>query len=168
MQPTNYPDRNASLSIRSRAPNGTSPQVRRVMLANRPDRAKLEQRLRSTLHRSGLRFWKNRRPVPELRCEADVVFPGARVCVFVDGCFWHGCTQHFRVPKSNAAWWTEKVRATVERDRRQEAALETHGWTVLRVWEHELAGAQLESKAAEVAMRVGQAGAAHGVNRAKG
>lgn len=80
-------------SIRSRAPRSTSDPVRRVMLANRP-----EPYLRNALHALGLRFWKNRRPIHAMRCEADIVFPARRVCIFVDGCFWHGCPLHFHVP----------------------------------------------------------------------
>ena len=49
-----------------------------------------ELALRRVLHRRGLRYRVHRRPLPDLARQADIVFPGAKVAVFVDGCFWHG------------------------------------------------------------------------------
>jgi DNA mismatch endonuclease, patch repair protein len=72
-----------------------------------------------------------------LHVTADVVFRRARVAVFVDGCFWHVCPLHGTMPKSNRAWWADKLQANVERDRRTDVALAEHGWRVLRIWEHE-------------------------------
>ena|SRR2546421_5990659 len=126
------------LSIRSRAPLASSPTVRRVMRANVGVTTSPERTLRSALHRSGLRFRKDVRPVGDFRCAADIVFPRQKVCVFIDGCYWHGCPVHFKCPRTNADWWKEKIAATVERDQRQTGYLEQQGWTVLRVWEHEI------------------------------
>lgn len=98
-----------------------------------------EQRLRSALHRAGLRFRKEVRVLDGVRT-ADVVFTRAKLCIFIDGCFWHGCPQHFRVPKSNTAWWDEKIKDNMERDRRQTNLLGGAGWTVMRIWEHEIKG----------------------------
>lgn len=97
-----------------------------------------ERRLRSALHRVGLRFRVDYRPVPSIRCTADVVFPKRHVCVFVDGCFWHGCETHFTVPMKNAEWWAEKIEDNVRRDSAKTQALEQAGWKVVRVWEHDL------------------------------
>ncbi len=58
--------------------------------------------------------------------------------MFVDGCFWHRCPSHFTAPRANAAWWEEKIEANVERDRRQTTQLAKFGWTVVRIWEHEV------------------------------
>ena len=69
------------------------------------------------------------------RGRADIAFPGRRVAVFVDGCFWHGCPAHYRLPRSNVDFWETKLRANVTRDRRQTRWLERDGWTVVRVWE---------------------------------
>lgn len=66
----------------------------------------------------------------------DLVFKGARVAVFVDGCFWHGCPEHLHAPKHNAAYWTEKLRRNRQRDELDSARLARAGWIVLRVWEH--------------------------------
>src|SRR5437016_4299938 len=125
-------------SIRARAPAASSEMVRRVMQANYGDQTKPEKLLRSELHRKGFRFYKNRRPVNVLRCAADIVFPSQRVCIFVDGCFWHGCPSHFRLPIANQAWWKEKIEANRHRDKAQTTQLQQMGWLVVRVWEHEL------------------------------
>ena len=71
------------------------------------------------------------------RRRADILFTRAKVAVFVDGCFWHGCPDHKTAPANNAAWWTAKLARNVERDRETDAHLNSLGWTVLRVWEHE-------------------------------
>jgi DNA mismatch endonuclease, patch repair protein len=98
-----------------------------------------EQLLRSALRAEGFRFRIDARPERDLRCTADIVFPTAKVCVFIDGCFWHGCAKHFEVPKTNRAWWTEKISANRERDARQSRLLRQRGWRVIRVWEHDVA-----------------------------
>lgn len=69
----------------------------------------------------------------------DFVFRKKQVVVFVDGCFWHGCPRHGHFPRTNRAFWTKKIRRNRERDKRTSAALREKGWTVLRIWEHELA-----------------------------
>jgi DNA mismatch endonuclease (patch repair protein) len=97
-----------------------------------------ERVLRSALREEGLRFKTDARPEPDLRCTADVVFPGAKVCLFIDGCFWHGCPRHFGLPKTNSAWWGEKIAANRARDARQSRLLRRRGWRVLRVWEHQM------------------------------
>lgn len=107
------------------------------MQSNKSRDTRVEVQLRSALHRSGLRFRKNVRPIPGLRCTADVVFPRQRVAVFADGCFWHSCPKHGSAPKTNAEWWAAKLSATVARDAASRSALERVGWTVVRVWEHD-------------------------------
>jgi DNA mismatch endonuclease, patch repair protein len=66
-----------------------------------------------------------------------VAFTRARLAVFVDGCYWHGCPEHGRVPAVNVEYWGPKLARNVERDRANTAALEEGGWTVLRFWEHQ-------------------------------
>lgn len=96
-----------------------------------------ELRLRSQLHAMGLRFRVDQ-PIPGLpRRRADVVFGRARVAVFVDGCFWHGCPDHWVQPKANAEWWVRKIAENRRRDADTDAALVGLGWTVIRVWEHD-------------------------------
>ena len=107
------------------------------MRANRPRDTGPERAIRSALHARGLRYQLHRRAVRDVRSEADLLFPKERVAVYVDGCFWHSCPQHRVLPKANAAWWKSKLQANVDRDRRVDAALAGHGWTVVRIWEHE-------------------------------
>lgn len=66
----------------------------------------------------------------------DVVFPGRRVAVFIDGCQWHGCPDHYVRPRTRTDYWSQRLRVNVERDRRQTLALEAEGWQVVRCWEH--------------------------------
>jgi DNA mismatch endonuclease, patch repair protein len=98
---------------------------------------KPELAIRSELHRRGFRFRVDRAPVPGLRSRADIVFGPARVVVYVDGCFWHSCPQHGTRPKANAEWWERKLDRNQERDRETDRALGEHGWSVVRIWEHE-------------------------------
>jgi len=136
-------------SIRARAPKASSPRVRQAMEANYGPDLRPEQALRKLLCQCGLRFRKNCRPIPEYRCTADLVFFRMRVCVFVDGCFWHGCPKHFACPKKNGSWWAEKIWATKIRDKRQRRHLRLEGWKVIRVWEHEI-----ERNASQVKERI--------------
>jgi len=97
-----------------------------------------ELALRRALHRSGLRYYVHRRPVPTLPRRADVVFPTQRVAVFVDGCFWHGCPEHGRREhRTNGWYWPDKIESNRARDRDTDARLLAAGWEPIRVWEHE-------------------------------
>lgn len=96
-----------------------------------------ELEIRSNLHRRGLRYRVDVRPLACWRRRADIVFPRARVAVFVDGCFWHGCPEHPRPAKTNSSWWTSKLARNRERDAETNARLAAAGWEVVRVWEHE-------------------------------
>jgi DNA mismatch endonuclease (patch repair protein) len=96
-----------------------------------------EVALRRLLHARGLRYRVNL-PVPGLsRRTIDVAFPRAKIAVFVDGCYWHGCPDHGRVPNSNREWWTEKLRRNQLRDRATAEHLRDTGWEVVRFWEHQ-------------------------------
>jgi len=106
--------------------------------ANRRTDTKPEVRLRSELHRRGLRFRKDFLiRVGEIRVKPDIVFTRRKLAVFVDGCYWHSCPEHGTVPHRNRLYWLPKLEVNVERDRRADAALSGAGWTVLRIWEHE-------------------------------
>ncbi len=93
--------------------------------------------MRRAAHAAGLRFRVDYRPIQELNRRADLVFTRAKVAVFVDGCFWHGCPTHHTVAKSNADFWAQKVTRNRERDAETDRLLRDAGWTVIRVWEHE-------------------------------
>jgi DNA mismatch endonuclease (patch repair protein) len=83
-----------------------------------------------------MRFRVDVAPIRGLRRRADVVFSRAKVVVYVDGCFWHGCPQHATWPKANAAFWREKIEANRARDHDTNIRLYDSGWVVLRFWEH--------------------------------
>ncbi|MFJ2954745.1 very short patch repair endonuclease [Streptomyces sp. NPDC087270] len=125
------------------APKGSwasSAANRRSMLGNRARDTAPELALRSLVHAAGLRYRVAAKPLPGMRRTADMVFRPVRVAVFVDGCFWHGCGQHFVPPKTNPDYWREKIGGNMRRDRETDARLEDAGWLVLRFWEHQAAG----------------------------
>ena len=68
----------------------------------------------------------------------DIVFIGRKVAVFVDSCFWHGCAMHCRMPHSNVDYWVSKIGNNKQRDIRINDTLHSHGWLVIRVWEHDI------------------------------
>lgn len=115
----------------------SSPEVRASMRGNRNRDTAPERQLRSLLHARGLRYRVAARPVPTLRRTADIVFPKERVAVFVDGCYWHGCPEHYRPATRNVEFWRTKISENQRRDAETNRALATHGWIVVRCWEHE-------------------------------
>lgn len=115
----------------------SSEAVRRVMQANRARDTAPEWAVRRAVHALGLRYRVSVRPEPALRRTADLVFTRARVAVFIDGCFWHGCPQHRTHPRTNATYWAEKIEGNIARDLDTTARLAAAGWTVLRYWQHE-------------------------------
>jgi DNA mismatch endonuclease, patch repair protein len=129
---------NAVISSLPPAPLASSKTVRAVMRGNRKRDTRPELHLRSALHAMGLRFRVDH-PVgaPPRAPRADVAFPRQRIAVFVDGCFWHGCPAHAVRPRTNSSYWGAKIARNVARDARQTKALESAGWQVIRIWEHE-------------------------------
>lgn len=99
---------------------------------------KPEVRLRSALHRAGLRFRVCRTDLPG---RPDLVFPRHKLAVQVRGCFWHqhkGCIGGRRIPQSNVDYWRPKLARNVKRDEEKDAELSSLGWRVLVVWECEI------------------------------
>lgn len=97
-----------------------------------------EMSVRRELHRRGLRYRVNFRPLPTLRRTVDVAFTRQRVAVLIDGCFWHGCPEHFRPAKGDRKeYWAGKVAENQRRDQDSTGAFRSAGWTVLRFWEHD-------------------------------
>lgn len=113
----------------------------------------VEVALRKLLHGSGLRYRIHRRPVKGVRREADIVFGPARVAVFVDGCFWHGCPEHATWPRNNADFWRKKIEGNRSRDLDTDARLAIAGWLSVRIWEHEDPVEAAERVISTVAMR---------------
>lgn len=110
--------------------------------------------IRRLLWRRGLRYLVDARlPVGGRQKRADLLFRGARVAVFVDGCFWHSCPLHGTTPRSNREWWAEKLANNVRRDRATDELLHGAGWLSMRIWEHEDPTAAAETVAEVVRAR---------------
>jgi len=127
-----------------------TPQRRSANMSRiRSRNTKPELLLRRALWASGCRGYRVHPSGVEGK--PDLAFIGAKVAVFVDGCFWHGCPACFVAPSSNQAYWEPKIRTNRERDERVTASLTAAGWTVVRTWEHEL-----EADASTCAIRVAE------------
>jgi len=110
--------------------------VRRAVMSRiKGSNTKPETLLRKALWSLGVRY---RLGVRIGRMRPDLVFKKAKLAVFVDGCFWHGCPEHYTPPRSRAGFWAKKLKENVERDIRQTLELERAGWRVLRIWEHQV------------------------------
>ena len=120
------------------------------MVANRSKDTAPELAVRTLLHARGFRYRVHMRPVPSVRRSADVVFTRWKIAVFVDGCFWHACPQHFVSPGANADYWLSKIEGNQRRDRETDVILRAAGWTVLRFWEHEPPHAVVDRIAAAI------------------
>jgi len=108
----------------------------KVMAACRSrDNKTTELRLLALLRRRRISGWRRHQQLPG---RPDFAFLNQRVAVFVDGCFWHGCPHHCRMPKSRMEYWEPKVRQTKVRDRTTNRLLRQKGWRVCRIWEHSL------------------------------
>lgn len=107
------------------------------MQSNKGRDTKPEHVVRHLVHAAGLRYRVSARPEKELRRTADLLFRPVRVAVFIDGCFWHGCPEHYTRPTANGGYWADNVARNRERDADTTTVLTERGWTVLRFWEHE-------------------------------
>ena len=116
----------------------SSEGVRRSMVATRGKDTGPELAVRRILHAKGLRYRVDFAPLGGRR-RADIVFTRHRIAVFIDGCFCHGCPDHYTAPVRNGEFWADKVRFNMARDRETAEALSAAGWLVLRFWEHESA-----------------------------
>lgn len=66
----------------------------------------------------------------------DLVHRDSKVAIFIDGCFWHGCSKHLRLPASNRDYWKKKIKRNRNRDKKNKEILRNSGWLVIRIWEH--------------------------------
>ena len=116
----------------------SSPSSRAVMKANRGRDTRPELALRTEIHRRGLRYRVNVRPIRELPRTADITFPKVKIAVFLDGCFWHGCPEHHRPATGRSSeFWRGKILNNRQRDTETNERLRQAGWDVIRIWEHE-------------------------------
>ena len=118
-------------------PVPTSVGAQRTMRANRRSETGPEVAVRRLLHARGFRFRKDfRLESAGTRVRADIVFTRRHLAIFIDGCFWHGCSDHGLLPRRNSDYWGPKLSGNVKRDELVSAALAGCGWTVMRFWEH--------------------------------
>ena len=116
----------------------SSEAVRHNMQANRSRDTGPEMAVRHLLFAHGFRYRVAYRALPQnRRITVDIAFPGARIAVMIDGCFWHGCPEHYRAPRAHTDYWQAKIEGNEARDSRTSEALTESGWTVLRFWTHE-------------------------------
>ncbi|MBT9132505.1 MAG: Very short patch repair protein [Firmicutes bacterium] len=112
-------------------------------------RSKIMARVKSKGNKStelkfidALRAWS----ISGWRCRIDVlgkpdfVFSKEKIAMFIDGCFWHGCSKHCRLPATNVQYWVDKIQGNIRRDKQVTKELKKRGWIVFRFWEHELTG----------------------------
>lgn len=118
------------------SPEASTAAVRRRMQQQLRQHTSCEMTLRRLLHQRGLRYHVDARPISSYRRRADIVFRSARVAVFVDGCFWHGCPRHGSTPRTHRSWWATKIARNRARDLQTSRFLRTLGWSVVRTWEH--------------------------------
>ncbi len=112
----------------------TPEQRRKNMSAIKRKNTKPEVQLRKLLWAEGLRY----RVKNNLPGKPDIVFPAEKIVIFIDGCFWHRCPQHFINPVTRAEFWDKKISGNVKRDNHINEILRADGWQVLRFWEHEI------------------------------
>lgn len=112
----------------------------KFMRANRGKGTRLELAVRQALWRRGVRGYRVN--VSKFPGKPDIVFPRARLCVFLHGCFWHGCPKCARrrnlTPTANASYWKRKIESNKERDAANRLRLEQEGWSVVQFWECEV------------------------------
>lgn len=118
-----------------------------------------ELRMIVLMRAAGISGWRRSAPLPG---RPDFVFRAAKLAVFVDGCFWHGCPHHGRTPKTRVAFWTAKLARNAQRDGAVTRALRAAGWTVLRIWECALARPRAGRTMARIARALGRGATARG------
>jgi len=118
--------------------------VRMSLIRSRGNKS-TEIALARAFRRKGIRGW--RRGVRMLG-NPDFVFRAHRVTVFVDGCFWHGCRWHRRLPRGSRTYWRKKILLNQRRDARVNRHLRQDGWIVVRVWEHDVRNGTAEKRVA--------------------
>lgn len=124
--------------MKHRQPEASSSAALQRMKRQRQRDTKAELTIRRLLHGRGMRYRVHSAlPMDGVRRTVDILFPRARVAVFIDGCYWHACPVHGTRPKANSEWWAQKLDSNVARDRDTDRRLVAGAWTVVRIWEHE-------------------------------
>src|SRR5438270_10289810 len=116
-----------------------SPKQRSQLMSRIRGRANVstELKIAGILRAADIRGWRRHLPLPG---RPDFTFPQQRVCVFVHGCFWHGCPRCYRKPKTNSSFWAKKVAVNRTRDARVARELRKAGYRTVTIWECALRG----------------------------
>ena len=122
------------------------------LIRSRGNRA-TELRLIALMREHGITGWRRNAP---LFGKPDFVFRAAKLAVFVDGCFWHGCPRHATMPANNRPFWKAKLTRNAARDRDVTRTLRKTGWRVLRVWECALTRTRSARTVARIARALAQ------------
>ena len=131
-------------------PKPSSEAARNRMRAAKSRDTEAEMKVRRLLHSMGLRYRVDYLVLTKPRRKADIAFTRAKVAVFIDGCFWHGCPKHGTSAKANAEFWRNKIQTNKERDLDTNKRLKKEGWLIIRAWEHE----EPEKVASKIASKV--------------
>jgi DNA mismatch endonuclease (patch repair protein) len=94
-----------------------------------------EVKLRKLLFADGIRGYRIHYNLPG---KPDIVFIKKKIAIFIDGCFWHKCPDCFQEPETRKEFWMNKIQSNIERDKKVNEQLSDEGWTVIRIWEHEI------------------------------
>lgn len=109
---------------------------KKTMRAVKGKATKLEQRLFAMLAGMRLKGWQKN--VGNIEGKPDVVFLHEKLVIFIDGCFWHGCTVcNKKLPETNREYWAKKIAHNVELAKTHDQKLGVAGWTIIRIWEHD-------------------------------
>jgi DNA mismatch endonuclease, patch repair protein len=96
---------------------------------------KPEIKLRKLLRSEGVRGYRIHYKLPG---KPDIVFTKKKIAIFIDGCFWHKCPECFHEPETRKEFWMKKIQSNIDRDHKVRGHLKEEGWTVVRIWEHEI------------------------------
>jgi DNA mismatch endonuclease (patch repair protein) len=141
------------INVRATIPTASSAEVRRRMRLQKRKDTTPELRVRRVVHAAGYRYRLHIKVPGAPRRTIDMAFTRAKVAVFVDGCYWHGCPDHGHPTVRNSEWWAAKIEGNRVRDRDTDDRLSAMGWRIVRVWEHEDA----QTAAARIIAAVGDA-----------
>jgi len=94
---------------------------------------KLELKFRKALRKIGYKFRKN---VSNYFGKPDIALPKYKTVIFIDSCFWHGCSKHCRLPSSKKKYWIKKIERNKNRDKEVNAHYKKMNWKIIRIWEH--------------------------------
>lgn len=106
-----------------------------IMSKIRATETKLEVKFRKELWKAGFRYRKN---ASGYYGKPDVLLKKYKTVIFIDSCFWHGCEKHFKLPSSKQEFWDAKIKRNRQRDKEVDRYYKKIGWSVLRIWEHQL------------------------------